>query len=46
LCVRLGGTTKKTFVANAILLVLEHHQLFIHHATKVVKVAAKYGHCF
>jgi hypothetical protein len=30
------------FVANVIRLAFEHHQLFIHHATKVVKVAAEY----
>jgi hypothetical protein len=41
--VRLQGTTKEAFVANVIQLALEHHQLFTHHhATKVVKVAAKY----
>jgi hypothetical protein len=42
-CVRLRGTTKEAFVANAIRLVLEHHQLFTHHhATKAIDVATKY----
>jgi hypothetical protein len=36
------GHNKGGFVANAIRLVLEHCQLFIHHATKVIKVATKY----
>jgi hypothetical protein len=36
------GHNKGGFVANAIRLALEHHQLFIYHATKVVKVATKY----
>jgi hypothetical protein len=41
-CVRLRGTTKEVFVANAIRLALEHHQLFTHHhAAKAIK-AAKY----
>jgi hypothetical protein len=39
----LQDTTKEAFVANAIRLALEHHQLFIHHhAAKATKVAAKY----
>jgi hypothetical protein len=42
-CVRLWGTTKDAFVANAIQLALEHHQLFTHHhAKKVVEVTIKY----
>jgi hypothetical protein len=42
-CVRLQGTTKEAFVANAIQLALEHHQQFTHyHATKVVDVVTKY----
>jgi hypothetical protein len=42
-CVRFWGTTKEAFIAYAIQLVLEHHQLFTHHdATKVVKTTAKY----
>jgi hypothetical protein len=42
-CVRLQGTTKEAFVANAIRLELEHRQLFIHHhATKAVEAATKY----
>jgi hypothetical protein len=42
-CVKLQGTTKEAFVANAIRLVLEHHQLFTHHhATKAVEAATKY----
>jgi hypothetical protein len=42
-CVRLWGTTKEAFVANAIQLALEHCQLFIHHhATKVIEVVTKY----
>jgi hypothetical protein len=42
-CVRLCGTTKEVFVANAIRLALEHHQLFFdHHATKAIEVVAKY----
>jgi len=42
-CVRLQGTTKEAFVANAIRLALEHHQQFTHHhATKVVDVVTKY----
>jgi hypothetical protein len=41
--VRLQGTTKEAFVANAIQLALEHHQLFTHHhATKAIEVATKY----
>jgi uncharacterized membrane protein (DUF2068 family) len=41
--VRLRGTTKEVFVANAIQLVLECYQLFTHHHTvKVVEFAAKY----
>jgi len=41
--VRLWGTTKEDFVANAIRLVFEHRQLFIHHhAAKVVEVVARY----
>jgi hypothetical protein len=40
--IRLGGIRKEAFVANAIRIVLEHPQLLIHHATKVVKVATKY----
>jgi hypothetical protein len=41
-CVRFRGTTKEAFVANAIRLALEHHQLFIHHhAVKAIE-AAKY----
>jgi hypothetical protein len=39
----LQGTTKEAFVANAIQLVLEHHQLLTHHhVAKVVEVATKY----
>jgi hypothetical protein len=42
-CVRLQGTTKEAFVANAIRLAFEHHQLFTHHhAAKVAEVVAKY----
>jgi hypothetical protein len=42
-CVRLGGTIKEAFVANAIQLAFEHCQLFIHHhAAKVVEATAKY----
>jgi hypothetical protein len=42
-CVRLRGTTKEAFVANAIRLALEHHQLFIHHhAAKAIEAMAKY----
>jgi hypothetical protein len=42
-CVRLRGTTKEVFVANAIQLALEHRQLFTHHhATKAVEAATKY----
>jgi hypothetical protein len=42
-CVRLQGTTKEAFVANAIRLALEHCQLFTHHhATKAIEVIAKY----
>jgi hypothetical protein len=41
--VRLRSTTKETFVANAIRLVLEHYQLFTHHhAAKAVEATAKY----
>jgi hypothetical protein len=40
--VRHWDTTKEAFVANAIRLTLEHHQLFIHHGTKAIKVVAKY----
>jgi len=42
-CVRLRGTTKEAFVANAMRLPLEHRQLFTHHhATKAIEAAAKY----
>jgi hypothetical protein len=42
-CVRLWGTTKEAFVANAIQLVLKHCQLFTHHhATKAIEVTTKY----
>jgi hypothetical protein len=42
-CARLQGTTHEAFVANAIRLVLEHHQLFTHHhVTKALKAATKY----
>jgi hypothetical protein len=41
--VRLWGTTKEDFIANAIRLVLEHHQLFTHHhAAKAIETVAKY----
>jgi hypothetical protein len=41
--VRLWGTTKEDFIANAIRLVLEHHQLFTHHhAPKTIEAATKY----
>jgi hypothetical protein len=37
------STTKEAFVANAIRLALEHHEIFIHHhATKAIEAAAKY----
>jgi hypothetical protein len=43
-CIKLQGSTKEAFVANAIRLVLEHHQLFTHHhATKVIEATPK--HC-
>jgi hypothetical protein len=46
-CVRFRGTTKEAFVANAIWLALEHHQLFTHlHVTKVIEATTKYGHSF
>jgi hypothetical protein len=42
-CVRLRSTTKEAFVANAIRLALEHHQLFTHHhAAKAIEAVAKY----
>jgi hypothetical protein len=41
-CVKRLDTTKEAFVANAIRLMLERHQLFIHHVTKAIKVIAKY----
>jgi hypothetical protein len=42
-CVRLQGTTKEAFVANAIRFALEHRQLFTHHhATKAIEAIAKY----
>jgi len=38
-----GGITKEAFVAYAIRLALEHHQLFTpRHATKVIKTTTKY----
>jgi hypothetical protein len=41
-CVRLQGTTKEAFVANAIQLALEHRQLFTHHhATIAIEAATK-----
>jgi hypothetical protein len=42
-CVRLQGTTKEAFVANAIQLAFEHYQQFIHHhVAKVVEATTKY----
>jgi hypothetical protein len=42
-CVRLRGTTKEVFVANAIQLAFEHHQLFTHHhVAKAIEITAKY----
>jgi hypothetical protein len=42
-CVRLRGTTKEAFVANAIQFTLEHHQLFTqHHAVKAIEATTKY----
>jgi hypothetical protein len=42
-CVRLRGTTKEAFVANAIRLALEHRQLFTHHhATKAIETTTKH----
>jgi len=38
-----GGITKEAFVAYAIRLALEHHQLFTpHHATKAIETTTKY----
>jgi len=42
-CVRLWGTTKEAFVAYAIWLALEYHQLFTHrHATKAIETTTKH----
>ncbi len=42
-CVRLWGTTKEAFVAYAIWLALEYHQIFIHqHATKAIETTTKH----
>ncbi len=42
-CVKLWGTTKEAFVANAIRFAFKCYQLFTHHhATKVIEVATKY----
>jgi hypothetical protein len=46
-CVKLRGTTKEAFVANAIRLTFEHRELFIHHhVAKTIEATTKYGHSF